>query len=358
MADTPARLVHDADGLNGAGHPAELARHAETPLSQFFTRSHAPPPVIDAGAWRLEIDGLVRAPQSLTLEALRALPQRELPVTLLCAGLRRDELLHIAPLPGELPWGPEAASTGRWSGVSLADLLDAAGLDDDVRHVEFTGLDRVERHGTRFGFGGSIAVEKARDRDVLVALTLNGAPLTPTHGFPARTIVPGWIGARSVKWLGRITAARTPSTNYFQARAYRVLREPVPGSPMDVSTGTALSEVSLNAVILDPAPSQPQHPGAHVVRGWAIGAGGVPITAVEFSADDGATWQAVQLDAQRARWTWTRWVAEVTLAPGRHVLVVRARDESGASQPADVRDAWNVKGYSNNAWHRVPVVVG
>jgi hypothetical protein len=37
-------------------------------------------------------------------------------------------------------------------------------------------------------------------------------------------------------------------------------------------------------------------------------------------------------------------------------LAVRATDSSGATQPPDIRAAWNVKGYANNVWHRIAVV--
>jgi sulfite oxidase len=356
ISERPARVVHGADGLNSAGHPADLAGSLETPLAHFFTRSHASPPAIDLAAWRLQVDGLVGTPLSLSFDELQRFAMRDVPATLLCAGLRRDELLRVAPLPGELPWGPEAASTGRWTGVSLADVLDEAGLSTDARHIEFTALDSVERGGARFGFGGSITAEKARERDVLIAFAMNGAPLALAHGFPARTIVPGWIGARSVKWLGRITAAVQPSLNYFHTHAYRMQRSPDPLRPLDVSTGVALSNVFLNAVILDPAPAQRVPTHTFTARGWAMGAGGAPVTGIEFSTDGGATWNAAELDPLRARWTWTRWSAAVTLPAGRHVLVVRAHDTTGVAQPEHARDAWNVKGYANNAWHRVEVI--
>jgi hypothetical protein len=47
----------------------------------------------------------------------------------------------------------------------------------------------------------------------------------------------------------------------------------------------------------------------------------------------------------------------VSLPSGRHVLAVRATDIGGSTQPATVTETWNVKGYNNNAWHRIPVTV-
>ncbi len=356
MTTADDRLYRGTDGLNSGARRAGLDDGQVTPVERFFTRSHATPPTIDLAHWRLVVDGMVERPQSLSFADLQQLPRREVVSTLLCAGLRRDELLSVAPLPGELPWGPEPASTGRWSGVSLRDVLLASGLSADAHHIEFTGLDAVERRGRRFGFGGSITREKALEPDVLLALELNGQPLSPTHGFPVRTIVPGWIGARSVKWLGRVTAAAEPSSNYFQTHAYRVQREPVPAHPGDVTGGVALSAITLNSVILDPSPEQAVAAGPMLLRGWAIGTEACAITTVECSADGGAHWQPATLDAVRERWTWTRWQASVVLPEGRHTLMVRAFDESGATQPGELRDAWNVKGYLNNAWHRVNVV--
>jgi len=356
MTGTP-RTTHDADGLNSAGHPSVVARSFATPIEHFFIRSHAPPPVIDTATWRLVVDGLVEQPLSLSLDDLRQLPQRQVSATLLCAGLRRNELLQVAPLPGELPWGPEPASTAQWSGVSLRDVLTLAGVADDARHIGFTGLDAVTRQGSTFGFGGSISVGKADDPDVLIALEQNGAPLRPVHGFPLRALVPGWVGARSVKWLGRITALRAPSENYFQTKAYRIQRDIDPERPTDVSGGTPIAEMNLNAVMLEPADGATLLSGACTLRGWAVGAAGAPITAVEYSLDDGESWAPATLSAQRSRWTWTQWQASVTLPAGAQVLLVRAHDATTVPQPSRLEDVWNAKGYMNNAWHRVRIDV-
>ncbi|MDZ7631989.1 MAG: sulfite oxidase [Gemmatimonadaceae bacterium] len=357
MTTTESRLRHDPDGLNASGHPIDLAGSHDTPLEHFFTRSHAPIPSIDAATWRLEVTGMVATPLSLSLDALRSFPRREVASTLLCAGLRRDELLRLGPLPGELPWGPEAASHARWTGASLRDVLQAAGVSPDAAHVHFTGLDTVERKGERFGFGGSITIGKALDPDVLLAYGMHGHDLPVPHGFPVRTIVPGWIGARSVKWLGRINVAAEPSSNYFQTKAYRVVRTPDPAQPGDVSAGDVISGITLNSVILDPRPGQRVPAGSPVaLRGWAIGTDGSAVSRIEYSTDDGRSWHPAATDDRRERWSWTRWSATVDLEPGTHTLAVRAFDASGQSQPSDLREAWNVKGYLNNAWHRVRVI--
>ncbi len=87
-----------------------------------------------------------------------------------------------------------------------------------------------------------------------------------------------------------------------------------------------------------------------------MGSAARPATLVEVSANDGFDWAPAQALPQRSAWTWTFWETVVDLAPGKHTLVVRATDSSGATQPPRIEETWNVKGYCNNAWHRVPVV--
>lgn len=353
-----SRIVHDHEGLNTGEWPLAVAEHFITPVDKFFTRSHSSIPEIDPATFRLEIGGLVRRPRSYRLAELeREFGTRNVTATLVCAGLRRDEYLAARPVPGELPWGSEPVSTGEWSGIPLEPVLDAAGVDPEARHVELIGLDQVERGGARFGFGGSVRLDKAREGSGLLALRLNGAPLPPAHGFPLRAVIPGWIGARSVKWLGRINLLAEPSSNYFQSRAYRVQREVDHLDPRDVSAGTAMNSVPLNAVITDPAPGQGVPSGPVRVRGWAMGGAGQPLERVECSPDGGVSWARARITRDGAPWSWSLWEVEVRLAPGTHILLARATDRSGAAQPPTVLETWNVKGYGNNAWHRVPVTV-
>ena len=350
------RRTHGTDGLNSGVWPVPTDRLI-TATEHFFTRSHAPIPSIDLRTWRLEVGGLVERARHFSLaELTREFPTHDVTATVACAGIRREEFLSLGPLPGELPWGPEPISTARWSGVSLAAVLQGVGVSTRARHVEFVGLDQVARHGDTFGFGGSIDTMKALQGDVVLATAMNGAPLAPRHGYPLRVLVPGWIGARSVKWLGRINLLEEPSANYFQAKAYRSQRHITADDPRDVSQGVALTAIPVNSVIVDPV----QHAvlrRSQRVRGWAIGSNGEPLRSVEISADGGNSWSRATIALAGEKWTWSFWEAEVTLPPGNHVLAARATDARGTTQPATLDETWNVKGYNNNAWHRVPVTV-
>ncbi len=348
----------DADGLNMGPPLALLQAHAITPVGLFFTRSHARPPVIDRAGWRLRIGGMVRQPLEFTFEQLHdQFPRVTRLASLVCAGLRRDELIATRPIPGELPWSCDPISTGEWSGVLLAALLQRAGVQDGATHVAFVGADQVERHGEVFGFGGSVPLAKALADEALLASELNGAPLLPDHGFPLRALIPGYIGARSVKWLTEIRVQDGPSDNYFQAHAYRVLHEPDPRDPRDVTAGTPLGAVALNSVVLEPVTGAHLPRGPVTVAGWALGSDGARIDRVELSWDGGRSWAPVTLDRSAGPWAWTRWRTTIMLDAGAHTVVARAVDAAGQTQPAELSTVWNAKGYANNAWHRVRFTV-
>jgi sulfite oxidase len=344
----------DPAGLNGGVAPQHLAGQFMTPPPMLFTRSHAAPPVAAAADWHVTISGLVGRPRTLSIAELAAeFPRREVVMTMLCAGLRRDEFLAVGPVHGELPWGGEPIGTSRWQGVSLRDVLASCQVAPGAAHVGFTGGDLVERGGEQFGFGASIPLAKACDPDVLLATHLNGQPLPPAHGYPVRVVVPGWVGARSVKWLREIELRHQPSVNYFQTRAYRLQAEVNPDDPRDVRGGRVIEEVILNALITVPAPGAVVRAGPVQVSGWAIGPEAAPPSQVEVSADGGANWTAARLSAREEPWTWRLWEIEVHLPPGEHELVARAWDAQGGGQPTLVSETRNVKGYMNNAWHRV-----
>lgn len=353
----PAFIVRSHDPLNGGPPPELIGAADQTPTELFFVRNHGTVPCIDSASYRLEVDGLVGRALSLSLRDLQTrFPRVTVAATLQCAGNRRDELLAIAPIPGEVAWGAEAISNASWAGAPLAEVLRAAGVRPTAAHIAFGGLDEVERQGRRFGFGGSITIEQALAGDTLLAYAMNGEPLPATHGFPLRVVVPGHIGARSVKWLGRITAQATPSDNYFQAHAYKLFPADARAESVDWQAGLMLSEQSLTSVICQPAAGARLPAGRVQISGYAYAGGGRSIARVELSTDGGASWAATELLGPGSRWEWRRWRAEAELPPGPHELVVRAWDSAANRQPADLREIWNFKGYMNNAWHRVAVL--
>lgn len=343
-----------ADPFNGGPALESLASRTVTPERLFFVRSHGNIPHIDSRALALTVDGLVSRPLRLTLSDLKKrFASHKVEAVLQCAGSRRKELRAVRPIPGELAWGPEAVSNGVWGGVSLGDVLWAARPTKAARHASFVGLDQAHTADGKAPFGGSIPLSKAMAHEVLLAFTLNGRPLSPAHGFPLRVVVPGYIGARSVKWLGRIELTASPSQNYFQQRAYKKL--PRNASGATVRRARPLSETVLNSVICSP-PSGATVQGSPLrVRGYAVGPGGHHVGRVQVSTDGGKNWRSAQLLGQSSKWGWRLWSATLPVPAGRLEVVARAFDTHGGVQPSSLHRVWNAKGYVNNAWHRIRV---
>jgi sulfite oxidase len=354
----PAFIVRAREPLNGGPPPELLLQAATTPADLFFVRNHGTIPEIDPAGYCLSIGGMVRRPLSLSLdELIERFPRVALAATLQCAGNRRDELMAIEMVPGELPWGAEAISSAEWAGVRLRDVLLAADWEPDAAHVAFGGHDQVERQNRRFGFGGSLPLEKALGPEVLLAYEMNGAPLPPAHGFPLRVVAPGYIGARSVKWLHTITVQAEPSDNYFQAHAYKLFPPDTRADTADWECGMMLGELSVNAVICAPTTGEALSAGTAVVQGYAFAGGGRTIERVDVSVDGGVSWTTAELLGERSRWAWRLWETRVELTPGSHQIVARAWDSAANTQPETAGPLWNFKGYMNNAWHRVEMQV-
>jgi len=352
------QIIRTTDPLNSEPPLVELVRDAITPVEWFYVRTHGTIPAIDEDRFVLEVDGAVETPLRLTMRDLRSKFEKSTVMAALqCAGNRRTEMIAIAPVPGEVEWGSQAIGNATWSGARLRDILRAAHPKSEGRHVAFLGADQIEKNGRIIGFGASIEIEKATADETLLAYEMNGLPLDAIHGFPLRSIVPGFIGARSVKWLTKVTVQPAESTNYYQAMSYKVFPPDVRADTADWTSVPAIEEVALNAVICSPSDGATLAQGPTTVAGYAIGNGGVPVDRVEVSTDGGATWTRADLLGRREMWRWTLWEARIDLAAGDREIVARARDMRGNEQPSDPAKLWNFKGYNFNARHKIRVGV-
>ena len=348
MADL---LFLSDDPRNAEPLPEALSESFITPVERLYIRTHGTTPEIDASGYALTVDGLVENPLRLSLADLGRFERVEAAALLCCAGNRRTEMHALAPTPGEEPWGPAALGTGLWRGVRLADVLAEAGVQDGAAHVAFESVDEVEKDGRTFGYGSSIPLAKALAPEVLLADGLDGRPLTPDHGAPLRAVVPGFIGARSVKWLARVTVQREESSNHFQRRAYKLFPPEVQKATADWGSRPAIQGLPLNAVLTRPGPNEALRPGTVRLQGYAYSGGGRAVGRVEVSTDAGATWADATLGGDGSRWTWRLWSLDADLAAGVYEILVRASDGE-REQPRSVTETWNFKGYLHNAWHR------
>lgn len=349
----PDMTVHQVEPFNAEPPRTALVGRAITPVDAFYSRNHGAVPTADPATWRLAVEGLVGTPASWSLAELRErFTEHTVTATLQCAGNRREGLVAVRDIPGEAPWGPTATATATWTGVRLADVLAAAGVSEEATHVEFLGADHCPEADPPQEFGGSVPLRKASMPEVLLAWAMNGEPLPPIHGAPLRVVVPGYIGARSVKWVDRVRVIDGPSPNFFQASTYRLLPADVTptGTPGE---GVELGLVAVNSDVLSPDDGATVPAGPTTVRGYAFAGGDRTVARVDVSTDGGTTWTQAELEEQASTWSWRHWSAIVEVPAGDVEVVARAWDSSAALQPERPEHVWNPKGYVNNSWARV-----
>jgi sulfite oxidase len=270
--------------------------------------------------------------------------------TLECAGNGRG--LYRPQVPG-VQWEKGAVGTAKFSGPRLRDVLQRAGVKSSGKHVMFRGLDEVP--GKVPAFIRSIPIEKALDSDTLIATHMNGSPLTKHHGFPARALVPGWIGAASCKWLTEIKVLEAEFVGNFMNPGYRFPNQPgKPGEAVNPEETHPLTALSVKSVIAAPLDQAELKTGRVPIHG-AAWAGEAEIVKVEVSTDGGSTWNAATLGHDRARYAWRLWSYDWNASSGEHVILSRATDTLGRTQPA--APVWNPSGYLYNAIDQVKIHV-
>jgi DMSO/TMAO reductase YedYZ molybdopterin-dependent catalytic subunit len=327
-------LIPLGDGLNFS---VPLARVSGTvvPNPLFFLRSNNPPPTLAPEDWRLRIDGRVRRPMTLDLNALRALPSRTQETWLECAGNSRR---RFDP-PGEgNQWDDQAVSNARFTGVSLATLLAQVGVEADAVEVVATGYDTDDK-GTPFQRG--LPLEVALRPEVLLAFEMNGEPIPAPNGGPVRLVVPTWAGIASVKWPARVEVVNAPFRGHYNAERYIMV-------DANGQTTGIVREMPVKSVIAWPSEGERVAAGQNQrVFGFAWSGLG-QIERVEVSTDGQATWQTAELIRGEGPLAWTRWELPWTPSrPGRVTLSARATDSAGNVQP--VTATWNKFGYLMNA---------
>ncbi len=287
----------------------------QTPAADFYRIDTALViPRVSTDGWKLTIDGDVDRPYSLTFAELLAMPLVERDITLNCVS---NEV------------GGPYISSARWLGVRTKDLLERAGIRP--------GVDQIFSHSTE-GMTISTPVQALiDDREALVAVAMNGAPLPAVHGFPARLVTPGLYGfVGATKWLTRMQA-----TTYAAESAYWTDRGWATDAPVltqsRIDTPRGLNQLGAGRVVIGGV-------------AWAQHRG---IAKVEVRVD-GNSWQEAKLGPDAGIDYWRQWYLPWDALPGRHELTVRATDLEGNTQPEQRADPFP-KGATG--WHSIVVII-
>jgi len=255
-------------------------------------------PRVDSSSWSLTVDGEVDKAVTITYAELLAMPMIERDITLACVSNEVN---------GDLTGG------ARWLGVRTADVLKEAGIRPGAEQVFSTSTS---------GMTISTPLKALTDgRDALIAVGMNGAPLPAAHGFPARLVTPGLYGfTGGTKWLARMTL-----TTYAAKSAYWTQRGWATDAPV-------LTEARIDV----------PHDGAKAGRiaiggvAWAMHKG---IKGVEVKVDDGP-WQPATMGPDAGIDYWRQWYLPWDATTGKHTIVARATDDTGAVQTVATADSY------------------
>ena len=322
-----------------------------TAVSQFFVRNNLPMPesriVAERDLWTVVIEGAGQTADhttSLSLAELKALPTTTIASVLQCSGNGRAFFDHS---PSGSPWGVGAAGCALWTGVRLSTVFEhLGGAHTEARFITATGgellPDRIEPSSV--AVERSVPIDKGLD-DCLLVWEMNGELLPLVHGGPVRLLVPGYFGVNNVKWVKRLAASVNESGNAIQQSGYRMRAVGKSGNASHPSMYRMPVKSWLNGPGAD---GKALPPGRHKLFGVAF-SGERGIDYVHVSLDGGTSWQRANLyGPDLGPNAWRTFSLEANLAEGDYLLVSKATDTAGESQPEHF--AANHRGYGHNGW--------
>jgi|SRR5712664_718968 len=322
-----------------------------TPIERFYLRNHFDIPTVEVASWRLKIRGLVEKPLSLSLPDLQRMPQATVEAVLQCAGNGRA--LFTPHVPG-VQWRFGAMGSAEWTGVRLKDVLALARPKQDAAFVQVQGAERPTMDTTP-QFIRAIPLAKALHADTLVALKMNGEPLVPNRGRPARLIVPGWVGDDWVRALVDVEVRSDEPKTFYYDTAYRFPAAPgAPGAAIPADQMKPMTKVNVKSLLGSLSDGDVLRPGIQQLTGVAF-SGEAGIDRVELSFDGGKSWTPAQLEGPAMPYGFRVFRHAWKAAEGSHEIACRATDTTGATQPE--APVWNPGGYLHNAIDRVRVQV-
>jgi sulfite oxidase len=345
--------------FNSESSLIDLRKNYITPINKWYIRNHHPVPKIDPEEYTLTFTS-PKSSKTYTLQDLKTnFDKKSIITTIQCAGNRRKEFQEIDKVSG-LNWEGGAISTAKFSGVSLKDLIEDA-CDKNIFSLD--KFFNIHLYGYDDPFDGSVKLNENIGllNDAIICYEMNDADLTPDHGYPVKMILPGFSGAKNVKWLKdiKIDFYESPST-WQQGIAYKNF------GPSIKSIKDITEEMKLNTPTIEKMPVQSiicdikNKDDELLIEGIAYSGGGNNILRVYISLDNGETWENTNLQEgyeQRINkaYAWTFWSYKTKLDKNKDSfnIVCKAVDINYNTQPDSLSSIWNLRGILNNSSHRV-----
>lgn len=341
-----------------------LTENFITPKSLLFVRNNQQPddsatcgPSVHQD-WSVRITGSVNKQVTVSLQQLREMEMTDYEMVLQCSGNGRSLFSKAAQTSGT-QWGCGGVGNVRMAGVRLSTVLEKNGIEIDksVRYVTASGADKPLPD--KENFLHSLPIGEVLDRSI-IALNMNGEPLSAIHGGPLRLITPGIYATMNMKWLNELNFVGKESTNYNHAVRYRVPNKRIqPGDAYDftLENSTYNWSMKVKSIVLTPNDGDTLRPGPTTIKGVAFNDGSTKITDVFVSIDQGQTWQRTKLTPSDSLYGWTQFALQKKLPAGRHSIWCRAIDAYGRSQPTEGSIVWNPRGYEWNGIEKITVDV-
>ena len=338
--------------------PLEHQHDYITPVDRFFVCNSGSSPEITTQDYTLRIHGEgVEREVTFNYTDLQSMPQHQVAAVIECAGNHRalfhdidGKRIKTPPGTAELIWSTGAVGMAMWGGVKLADVLRKAGIKNNARYVCATGSEQDSIEGS---VRIPMPVEKALDVDTLLALHMNSQPLSTDHGHPVRLLVPGWIGAYSIKWVQDIEVSCKPVHVRRNTESYVMMGDDWPAENYAPSMGKPLTKLNIKSALALPHPAHLAE-GNHCLYGYARSPG-EKIGTVQWSDDLGASWSTAKLISDNDIYGWVKFEFDWHATPGSHSIMTKATGESGETQPDTV--PFNSAGYLYNAIYPHPITV-
>uniref|UniRef100_I1N788 Sulfite oxidase n=1 Tax=Glycine max TaxID=3847 RepID=I1N788_SOYBN len=291
-------LINAKEPFNAEPPRAALVASYVTPSDFFYKRNHGPIPIVEnINRYSVNVSGLVERPKQLFMKDIWMLPKYNVTATLQCAGNRRTAMSKTKTVKG-VGWDVSAIGNAIWGGAKLSDVLELIGIpkltsvtEFGGRHVEFVSIDKCkEENGGPYKASIPLSQATNPEADVLLAYEMNGEPLNRDHGYPLRVVVPGVIGARSVKWLEDINIIEEECQGFFMQKDYKMFPPSVNWDNIDWSTRRPQMDFPVQCVICSLEDVSTIKPGKVKISGYAASGGGRGIERVDVSVDGGKTW--------------------------------------------------------------------
>ena len=356
--------------FNGQPDLKNLRKNYITPVENWYIRNHHPTPDINKDDYYLTISTPFKS-YKLDFKKILDYPEVSIVNTIQCAGNRRKEFNDNCDKVMGLNWNGGAIGNSKFTGVYLRDIVKNH-IDDIKNYINEDMNIFVQLIGNDLPFDGSVFmnIRELMSSDILLAYKMNDETLERDHGYPLRVIVPGYSGAKNIKWIKEIKISSEESTSTWQKGvAYKSFGPNIKSfkdiSDEDKSKIPTVEKLPVQSIICDAKKITKDDKDFIKVEGIAYSGGGSNIIRVDVTLDK-EKWYTANLQEGKDQtkykaYAWTFWSIDIpvekTESKEKIEIFCKATDVNYNTQPENCKDIWNLRGILNNSWHKFNCII-